>query len=713
MKRFVSFFLFAAALAATVSHAQINTWRWQNPLPIGNFLRGVQMLTPSVTVACGDNGCFVRTSDDGITWDTKSNVLGFKGGFYSLYFTSDNFGLMAGDSARILRTTDGGENWTVLAGIRKKTTEKLNSIIAVTENIYIVVGSKGGVFRSSDAGTNWDGVYLENTLPAENIREFRPDFLAVTGYGGLLARSADSGKTWIRIALPVGNTFYSSIFTSDSSGTLIGEYGEILHSSDAGSSWATQNVDGAVITANLNSVDGRDGIHYAAVGDYGTLLYTDDGGEHWKQSFLATRDPIKGVSFINSLEATAVGKNGIILRTTDGGSTWAYLPHKPLIETLNAIAFAKGDTSLGIAVGNNGTILHTTDGGANWNNVTSPTSQYLRGVAFAGASTVIAVGDNGTILKSSDAGLTWAPAQSGTKKNLHAVAFYSSDVGVAVGDSSAVLRTMSGGLFWTRLFLTPPSDSDRIAGVTFPDSSHVFLVSDQSIYVSRDAGFTFTQLPGAHRGVGISFADSLTGAIVYADKYGKGYVQVTHDGGVTVDSIYPPNVQWALTAVHFPDVSRATVVGMAGYIAHSADSGKTWVAQQSNTLNNLNAVNFSTVQAGTTVGYRGNILRIKTDEKPLLFVPRGASGTPEIEIANYPNPFSVRTTIEYFLPGAGNTTFAIYTVEGKLVVNTSRGFELSGDHSILFDASGLSSGEYICRIESGGLIRSIRLKVVK
>jgi photosystem II stability/assembly factor-like uncharacterized protein len=515
------------------------------------------------------------------------------------------------------------------------------------------------------------------------------------------------------MALPVGNTFYNSVFTSDSSGTLIGEYGKILHSSDAGANWVSQSVEGTLITANLNSVDGRDGLHYAAVGDYGTLLYTDDGGGHWKQSFLATRDPIKGVSFINALEATAVGKNGIILRTTDGGMNWTYLPRKPLLESLNGIAFPKGDTSLGVAVGNNGTILRTTDGGKNWTDVTSPTSQYLRSVAFADASTAVAVGDNGTILKSTDAGMTWVTQLSETKKNLRSVAFYSSDVGIVVGDSSAVLRTMSGGLFWTRLFLTPPSDSDHIAGVTFPDSSHVFLVSDQSIYASRDAGFTFTQLPGAHRGIGISFADSLTGGIVYADKLGKGYVQVTHDGGLTVDSLYPPGVQLALTAIHFPDVSRVTVVGMAGYIAHSSDSGRTWTPQQSNTLNNLSAVNFPTIQAGTTVGYRGNILRIKTDEKPLAAVHDGASGTPQVRIENYPNPFSRTTTLRFDLPHAGVTSINIFTIEGKQVGSAYREYLDYGEHETRFDASGLTPGEYICHIVCGAETASIRLTVVK
>ena len=50
------------------------------------------------------------------------------------------------------------------------------------------------------------------------------------------------------------------------------------------------------------------------------------------------------------------------------------------------------------------------------------------------------------------------------------------------------------------------------------------------------------------------------------------------------------------------------------FMSTSTDGGLTWVEQQSNTYNHLYGVCFGTNKAGTAVGWRGNIMRITTDE---------------------------------------------------------------------------------------------------
>ncbi|MFI5264254.1 MAG: hypothetical protein ACHQM6_07045, partial [Candidatus Kapaibacterium sp.] len=55
-------------LCAGSSQAQLNVWRWQNPLPEGNLLASVQMLSLNDIYACGDYATFMRTSDGGQTW---------------------------------------------------------------------------------------------------------------------------------------------------------------------------------------------------------------------------------------------------------------------------------------------------------------------------------------------------------------------------------------------------------------------------------------------------------------------------------------------------------------------------------------------------------------------------------------------------------------------------------------------------------------------
>ena len=405
------------------------------------------------------------------------------------------------------------------------------------------------------------------------------------------------------------------------------------------------------------------------------------------------------------MTATAVGSNGTVLQTSDGGATWAFLPHLPYTEILHAVAFPKGDTSLGLTVGNGGTIIRTTDGGKNWTLIDNGFNHILYGVSFLDKSTAIAVGEFGKILKSEDAGLTWTPQSSSTSHPLYAVSFPTPTTGIAVGDSGIILQTFSSGLFWTRRYTTPVTFSDYFTGASTPDSTHAFTCGASSVFKSTDGGISWTTPRGAagSRGRSISFADSIHGGYVFTDKNGKGYTRCTSNGGITFDSVYPAGIANGLNGICFSDRKHVTVVGVAGYIAHSTDGGSTWVSQLSNTLNNLNAVSFGTVKAGTTVGYRGNIMRITTNE--FLGVRQlGASGSPKIILdPNYPNPFSQSTTISYNLPASGFTTVEIFSTDGKKIATRANEFQVSGDHTLRFDAIGCSSGTYIVRVTSGGM----------
>src|SRR5713101_6843494 len=87
------------------------------------------------------------------------------------------------------------------------------------------------------------------------------------------------------------------------------------------------------------------------------------------------------------------------------GWTWS----NPLPQGNPLVAIAIADASTSVAVGDLGTIVRTTDGGHRWTQVSSGTTQDLRGVAFANPNAGTAVGKAGTILRSIDAGATWTP----------------------------------------------------------------------------------------------------------------------------------------------------------------------------------------------------------------------------------------------------------------------------------------------------------------
>ena len=216
----------------------------------------------------------------------------------------------------------------------------------------------------------------------------------------------------------------------------------------------------------------------------------------------------------------------------------------------------------------------------------------------------------------------------------------------------------------------------------------------------------------------VSFCDSLHGAMLRSfsndEPIVHWFVDMTNDGGITWRSFESPHYV-SLNGIHWVDRMHATIVGHAGYIIHTADGGSTFKEQASNTLNELFAVCFGNLSAGTAVGLRGNIIRITTDEIVASSVhDRGAIGSPGLTINSlYPNPLTTSTTIAYHLPTSGLTSIGVYSLAGKAIVELAGEFQSTGDYSAHINCSRLSSGTYICRVTCNGLQAETELKIIR
>ena len=78
---------------------------------------------------------------------------------------------------------------------------------------------------------------------------------------------------------------------------------------------------------------------------------------------------------------------------------------------------------------------------------------------------------------------------------------------------------------------------------------------------------------------------------------------------------------------------------------------------------------------------------------------------------NYPNPFNNQTTVSFNLPTAGNMSLKIYDITGREVAALATGHWALGQHSVIWDAEGMSSGIYFVRLMFDGQ-KSMVKKVV-
>src|SRR6266508_6011113 len=119
--------------------------------------------------------------------------------------------------------------------------------------------------------------------------------------------------------LPQGNNLRGASFVDANTGTVVGEYGTIVRTTDGGNSWTIQ---ASGTTQTLWAVSFTDANNGTAVGEGGVILRTTDGGAHWVSQPSGTTLQLRGVSFSDSNNGTSVGEGGTIIRTTDGGNSW-------------------------------------------------------------------------------------------------------------------------------------------------------------------------------------------------------------------------------------------------------------------------------------------------------------------------------------------------------------------------------------------------------
>ena len=80
---------------------------------------------------------------------------------------------------------------------------------------------------------------------------------------------------------------------------------------------------------------------------------------------------------------------------------------------------------------------------------------------------------------------------------------------------------------------------------------------------------------------------------------------------------------------------------------------------------------------------------------------------------NYPNPFNPTTMINYSLPKSGNVQLKVFNILSQEVMTLINDFNKAGLHSVQFNASGLASGIYFYKIQSGSFSSVKKMILIK
>ncbi len=381
---------------------------------------------------------------------------------------------------------------------------------------------------------------------------------------------------------------------------------------------------------------------------------------------------------------------------------WEVVAQLPQSDTLNCVQMISATTAW--AVGENGTIIKTTDGGASWVEQNSGITNNLNGVYFTDENNGVAVGDSG-IIRTTDSGISWnAPVMTDTSVNfLYKVSFADANIGIAVGHLGRMVRTTDGGANWTTLNV---SFFNSIRDVTFIDANIGAAVGLFGIiYRTEDGGATWVRQTSGTTSQfrGVSFLDAENGIVVGSRVIG------TTDGG----SNWSELLSSVFFSVSYPNANSATAVGSRGKIYKTTDGGANWESQISGTDATLTSVSFIDADNGIAVGYDGAIVR--TSNGGVTAVNNEGEEIPVSFslLQNYPNPFNPSTTIKFSTPQTSDASLVVFNALGQKVASLLNERMNAGNHSVNFNAEGLSSGVYFYRLTAGSFKSVKKLTYLK
>src|SRR5436853_396579 len=194
-------------------------------------------------------------------------------------------------------------------------------------------------------------------LAVVNAVTYDGDDIWVVGAKGLIARSADEGRTFNAVpsAVDVG---LNDVTVRGERISIVGDQGTILRSTDGGRSFVRSNYSlryregqqGGVV--DLYSVQFIDKDTGYIVGDRGLILATGNGGASWREQYSGSDAQLFHLSFRDT-RGWVVGTGGKILHTNDGGRNW-YPQRSGVQEDLNRVYFV--DDRVGLITGDKGVL---------------------------------------------------------------------------------------------------------------------------------------------------------------------------------------------------------------------------------------------------------------------------------------------------------------------------------------------------------------------
>ena len=715
--------LFIAFLLLQFTVVAQQGWYWQNPLPYGNDLNDVSLIDPNTMIAVGDFGLILKTTNGGLNWSKILTELNTK--IDHIKFTDPNNGWLCSDG-NLYKTTNQGDDWEIILA---------NSPYGCSDFYFINSDtgwvSGGAILATTDGGQSWqvsidDPGWYDNIFFLDNYHGWS------TIPGGLfndgkIIKTTDGGINWYESYFAINHgRVYSMHFIDTSTGWIVYRQletagGKLAKTTDGGANWFIQlqslNEKGFSYVKFLD-----ENIGYAC-GGYslgGEIVRTTNGGADWTTQFLNNAIQLNSIQFfnneINYEIGCVVGNSGAIFTSEDGGVNWLERSSATTRFDIQSVHFI--DKNKGWACGYGysdfpyemrSVIINTNNGGGNWNLVLRDTTDRLSSVYFINDLVGFAAGSK--IIKTIDAGNSWQTVDTG--RSITDIQFIDDNIGYAAGDQQ-ILKTSNGGDSWE---LNSNNGSSEIHFTNADTGWAVGGSYPYYIYNTTNGGSAWYVQYTSNEFIpkSVYFVNSEIGWVVDGGSNIGGKILKTTNGGITWDQQITGHSANRFTSVHFEDENSGWVIGnWGGVILRTTNGGTDWTEQKSGSNSWLNDIYFVDQSTGWIVGDGGVIL--STTNGGVTFVEEEKTNeVPETYFLsnNFPNPFNPSTKIKYSVPQSSQVQIKLFDVLGNEIETLVNQEKPVGTYELNWNAANLPSGVYFYRLQAGDYVQTRKMILLK
>lgn len=277
---------------------------------VTNDLNDIDFSSNNVGIACGSFGAFLKTDNEGETWQILDVGVGFS--FISVFALDDNEFYTS--RLGLYKTINSGGSFNEVGNL-----EGLGSSILDIHffNSQVGVISKGStIYRSTDSANSWTPVYPHGG--DARILEAAGDAIYLAGGNtfdsfsrGELHKSIDNGQTWQVVDLPeeiAGFQITAIDFVDSQTGYISTFENKIFKTSNGGQDWSLKGQLNSGLVTDMTFISEDLGFLVSQ----NKIFATSTGGAEWTKEF--ETEPM------NLLTAIAATPNGTIYVSGQNGN---------------------------------------------------------------------------------------------------------------------------------------------------------------------------------------------------------------------------------------------------------------------------------------------------------------------------------------------------------------------------------------------------------